>query len=101
MIKRISSLTMCVLFLYQSICQAVPMQTFNLCTITSENESNLFSLEVLRKSGSLNGVKLSVGDKMESMVNNNETISITALPGAQVEITNLGDQTMFADCSVT
>ena len=30
MIKRISSLTMCVLFLYQSICQAVPMQTFNL-----------------------------------------------------------------------
>ena len=70
------------------------------CTVTSENESNLLSFSVLRKSGTFNGTKLLTGDSMSYIVHNDETISITALPGAQVELVNLGEQNIMATCSV-
>ena len=70
------------------------------CTITSNNESNLLSFSVLRKSGTFNGNKIMAGDSMSYVVHNDETISITALPGAQVELINLGEETMVATCSV-
>lgn len=69
------------------------------CKVTSENESNLLAFEVRRKSGSLNGTKLSVGDTMSLLVYNNDKFIITAAPGAQVELVNHGEQKVRALCS--
>jgi hypothetical protein len=127
MIKKIGAVLMCAVFGYNAPLYATTMQalkpgmgieyTFLVnepqilvnpiiftikasCTINSENEENLLSFTVLKKSGSFNGTKLMAGDNMSYVVHNDETISITALPGAQVELINLGEETMVATCSV-
>ena len=71
------------------------------CTIASEIEDNLISFTVLRKTGSFNGTKLIAGDNISYIVRNEETIMVTAVPGAQVEFLNLGESTIVATCSVT
>lgn len=70
------------------------------CKISCENESNLIAFKVLRKSGSFNGSQLSAGDSMEVLVHPHDKLYITAFSGAQVELVNLGEQTVTAECSV-
>ena len=68
------------------------------CKIISDVPNNPFSLTVLRKTGSLNGVKLSKGDSLEVVVRAGDTILITADSGGRVELTNKGEQTILARC---
>ena len=70
------------------------------CTAMSENESNRVSVRMLKKSGSYNNTKLSTGDSFEVTLHNKDNFEITAVPGAEVEFTNLGDKTLFAHCLV-
>ena len=71
------------------------------CTIISKEETdNFLSFKVLRKSGSLNGTKLSLGDSMTIHLLQNEKMYINALPGAQVELLNIGDETITANCTI-
>ena len=71
------------------------------CAITSNNESNLLAITVLRKSGAFNGTKLLTGDSISAVVYGQDNIEILAAPGAQVELVNQGTDTIYADCSVT
>lgn len=70
------------------------------CTILSNTEINPLSLEVLKKSGTLNGIPLSVGDKMAMDVRTGEQLYITAVSGASVEVTNQGESEVTANCVV-
>lgn len=69
------------------------------CSITSSNESNLFSFTVLRKAGSLNSIPLSQGDAMVLVVHPGDVIHITAESGGRIELTNHGDSAIKATCS--
>ncbi len=70
------------------------------CTAMSENESNRLSMRVLKKSGSFNNTKLSTGDSFEVTLHNKDNFEVTAASGAEIELTNLGDKTMFTHCLV-
>lgn len=65
------------------------------------DDGNLISFKVLRKSGSLNGESLTVGDSVDVVVHNSDKIYISAVSGAQVELVNVGTETIKAECSVT
>jgi hypothetical protein len=69
------------------------------CSISSSNESNLFSFTVLRKSGALNNINLSQGDAMVLIVHPGDQLHITAVAGGRVELTNHGEETIKATCS--
>ncbi len=69
------------------------------CNIISTNDSNLFSLTVLRKSGSLNNISLSQGDAMMLVVHTGDMIHIKAASGGRIELTNHGEQTIKAACT--
>lgn len=71
------------------------------CKIISESPKNPFSLTVLRKTGSLNGVKLSRGDSLDVIVNAGDSVFITADSGGRVELTNKGKETITARCENT
>lgn len=71
------------------------------CKIISNTLENPFSLTVLRKTGSLNGVKLSKGDSLDVIVNAGDSVFITADSGGRVELTNKGEQTITARCENT
>ena len=71
------------------------------CAITSPNSSNILEMTILRKSGSLNGSPLIAGDSMNIIVYTNDTMEITAAPGAQVQLINKGTDTINAICSIS
>jgi hypothetical protein len=68
------------------------------CTIHSKDDFTPFTVTVLRKSGTLNGIPLEKGDKIELSVRPNEQLHITAVSGGRVELVNLGDKTIDASC---
>ena len=68
------------------------------CSISSSNDSNLFSFTVLRKAGSLNNIPLSQGDAMVLVVHPGDIIHITAESGGRIELTNHGETTIKASC---
>lgn len=68
------------------------------CTIESENGNNPFAFTILRKSGSLNGIPLALGDAMDVTVHPGDIIYITAASGARVELINRGEKTFKANC---
>lgn len=68
------------------------------CTIVSETASNPFSFTILRKSGSLNGIPLATGDKMDLNLSPGEQIHITAASGGRIELTNFGEKEIKAIC---
>lgn len=71
------------------------------CTILSDNNNNKLSVKVTRKTGTLNGTKLSVGDSMTLILHANEKIYITAVSGAEVELLNIGEKAIRAECVVS
>lgn len=71
------------------------------CTIVSDVESTPISVSILRKSGSLNGVPLSKGEKMDLIVHPDEKLYISAASGGRVELINHGEQVIKAVCSST
>ncbi len=71
------------------------------CTIKSEQENNLISFKVTKKTGTFNGAKFSVGDSMRINLHPNDKIQITAVSGGEVELLNLSNQVIRAECEVS
>lgn len=69
------------------------------CTIISNEADNFISIKALRKSGSVNGVKLTEGHSVELTVHPDEMIFVMADPGAKVEISNTGLISFKAMCA--
>lgn len=88
----------------QTISNPFVWEATSTCTILGDNPSTenfILSFKVTRKKGILNGKKMSLGDTIELIVHPKDTIKVTASPGAEMELTNLSEQTVRAECSVS
>jgi hypothetical protein len=68
------------------------------CTITSKDK-NKISVHVLGNTGVVNGKNLTVGQSTSVLVENKDSISVSAEPGAQVTLHNMSDDAVQATCS--
>lgn len=69
------------------------------CVIISENLGNPLSVTMLKKTGSINTTPLSTGDSIGLTVQQGQSFHVTAMPGAQVELVNLGNKLIKASCT--
>lgn len=70
------------------------------CTIQGTDKTNSkIKIGVLKKNGSINGKNLSTGQSTSVIVRNNSTISVSADPGTQINLINLGSEGLQATCS--
>lgn len=69
------------------------------CKITSQDDGNVLYAVALAKKGKLNDIPWSKGDNLRLTVHNGENLKINADAGAQVSITNEGQNTVTATCS--
>jgi hypothetical protein len=70
------------------------------CTIISPNPNNSISFNILRKSGSLNDMKLSAGDSVTLITHPGENIHIIAVSGGKIQLTNNSDTEITASCTL-
>jgi len=68
------------------------------CKIISTIPENIITFAVLRKDGSVNNTKMSAGDKITLVFYPNEVVHITAAAGGKVEMRNLNEKTISAQC---
>ena len=69
------------------------------CKITTEDESNVLFAEALAKKGKMNDIPWSKGDTLRLTIHNNENLKINADSGAQVRLTNEGQNMVRTSCS--
>ena len=69
------------------------------CTIHATQPKSKIVVSVLRNNGSVNGRNLTNGHATSVVVRNNDNISVSAEPGATVNILNLGTDSVQATCS--
>lgn len=69
------------------------------CTVISDVPDNAISIKMLRKTGSVNGIPLTVGDSTGLTINPGDKLNITADSGAKVELVNLGNVSIRASCT--
>ncbi|KTD67983.1 hypothetical protein Lste_1141 [Legionella steelei] len=70
------------------------------CVVQSThlNKSKI-KINVVKNCGSVNGKKLSTGQGTLIKVKNNSSVSVTAEPGTQINLINLGTDDLQAVCS--
>ena len=68
------------------------------CIIKSNEPNNTISFRILRKTGTINDINLTLGDTMTLIFHPQDTVYITALPGAKVELINQGSAAIIASC---
>ncbi|KTD18869.1 hypothetical protein [Legionella jordanis] len=71
----------------------------SVCTIHSQDSSNPILIEVLKRSGKINGTELSEGDNIYVTVHDGDKVTIVADSGGKVRLTNKGPHTISASCS--
>ena len=71
------------------------------CVITSDIDAYPLLVRVLRKKGTLNGKHLSTGDTVQLILHAKDKIRLTAVSGAEVELTNLSNEMVKADCAMS
>jgi hypothetical protein len=69
------------------------------CKITTEDESDEFSVIALAKKGRINDIPLSKGDTVQITVHPDDFLKVGADSGAKVKITNYGLHTVRAICT--
>lgn len=69
------------------------------CTVISEVEDNLISINMLRKAGAVNGIELITGDSMNLFLHPGDQLKIRAESGSKVELTNLGTVPIKTSCT--
>ena len=69
------------------------------CVLTSETPENFLSVKMLHKSGSVNNMRMISGDTMTITIPTGERIDISADSGAKVELVNIGNKNIKANCS--
>lgn len=68
------------------------------CTIQAQ-QNNKIRVSVLQNKGTVNGRNLSKGQATSLTVHNNQSISVSAEPGARVNLRNMGSAPIHASCS--
>lgn len=68
------------------------------CKITTVDSGDELYAEALAKQGKINDITLTKGNTLSVTVHQDETLKITAAPGAKVRITNHGNHTVKATC---
>ena len=68
--------------------------------VISESDNNMLLVKALRKSGSVNGMHLVMGDQTILSAKPGDLFTISAESGAKVEVTNLGLTPFKASCTV-
>ena len=68
------------------------------CNIQSGHTQSKILVSVEENKGQVNGKKLSKGQATSVNVSNNDSISVSAEPGAIVTIINMGDDSVQAVC---
>jgi len=69
------------------------------CKILTQESQVPIAFTVLRKSGSVNNIKMSTGDSITLVFYPNQTVDITAESGGVVRLENLGTKTISASCA--
>ncbi|NDH09726.1 MAG: hypothetical protein EBY16_08985 [Gammaproteobacteria bacterium] len=71
------------------------------CLMSCENDQiNTIFFKILKKTGSLNGTPLSLGDSMAIDIKSNDELMIIANSGSKVEMKNIGSTTIKASCNI-
>lgn len=70
------------------------------CTIQADKKQNTIKLHVLEKTGTVNGKHLSKGQSTSVTVSDHDALSVHAEPGSKVNVLNLSDNLVHANCSV-
>ena len=68
------------------------------CTIQTKSK-NKIRISVLDNKGSVNGHHLAIGQSKSMLVHNNDCILVSAEPGTQVTLQNLGVDPIQATCA--
>lgn len=71
------------------------------CVISAGIEDFDVLFKVTRKKGTLNGKKMSTGETAQLTLHAKDKIKITAAAGAEMELTNLGEKTARAECTIS
>ncbi|MDP3562064.1 MAG: hypothetical protein Q8R83_07805 [Legionellaceae bacterium] len=69
------------------------------CTIQTNDSKKTLVVNALKNNSQVNGKHLSSGQKTSVTVHNNDNISVSAEPGAQVTIFNSSVDSVVASCS--
>lgn len=69
------------------------------CKISTPDNADDVYFRVLKKSGTVNGNKISAGKSLTITVHSGQKLNLSAESGAQVEIINHGGHTVTASCS--
>lgn len=73
--------------------------TLNATCKIQANQPNKIRVSIIQNTGKVNGRALSQGQATSMIVRNNQNISVSAEPGAKVNLINLGEDTVQASCS--
>ncbi len=73
------------------------------CTMLENKDTNDFPVffKVTRKKGVFNGVKMSSGDTAQLLLHAKDKMKVTAAPGAEMELINIGEYTIRAECVIS
>jgi hypothetical protein len=69
------------------------------CNIQSTKSNNKIRVSVLKNTGTVNGKKLNSGQGTSLSLIGNANISVTAEPGTQISLVNLGNEKIQATCT--
>lgn len=69
------------------------------CSIQSKADKNEVVVSMLKNKGSVNGKSLNPGHKTAIMMHAHNNLTVVAEPGATVNVTNEGQNTIEATCS--
>ncbi len=68
------------------------------CTVQTK-ATNKIRVSMLDNKGTVNGKNLKTGQATSMVVKNNDSISVTAEPGAEITLENLSDDPIQATCA--
>ena len=71
------------------------------CSVESQQEQNLMSVEVVAKKVTVNDRVLQQGDMAQEVIRNGGKLNFTVEPGAKVQFTNLEGVPVTAKCATT
>lgn len=70
------------------------------CSVQSNHANNRIRISVLKNQGTVNGRHLASGQATSVNLNGNASISVSADPGTEVHLVNMGNDAVQADCDV-
>ena len=69
------------------------------CTIQTKHDAQKIQVHVHKNNSHVNGLMIHDGEQKTLKINNHDSISVSAEPGAEVTIVNQGEDSIQAVCS--